>query len=91
VSSPALSLAAATIHIAEEIALRADRGDVCRVAGPAWTVQRDSSGQANADEAGSLAGRQMVSRPRRQQRPLLGNGAGVGISRLLWCLRNTET
>src|SRR5271170_7705516 len=55
---------------------RVDRGDVCRAAGSAWTVQRDSSGQANADEAGSLAGRQMVSRPGRQQRPLLGNGAG---------------
>src|ERR1700736_3322324 len=53
-----------------------DRGDVCRAAGSAWTVQRDSSGQANANEAGSMARRQMVSRLGRQQRPLLGNGAG---------------
>src|SRR6202045_3491392 len=55
---------------------RVDRGDVCRAAGSAWTVQRDSSGQVNADEAGSMARRQMVSRPGRQQRALLGNGAG---------------
>src|SRR5260370_38175096 len=53
-----------------------DRGDVCRVAGPAWTVQRDSSGQANADEAGSMTRRQMVSRPVRRNRPSVGNATG---------------
>src|SRR5580692_2682948 len=46
---------------------RFDRGDVCRAAGSAGTVQRDSSGQAHADEVGSMAWRQMVSRPGRQQ------------------------
>src|SRR5208282_1975086 len=55
---------------------RIDRGDFCRPAGSAWTVQRDPSRQAHANEAGSLARRPMVSRPGRQQRPLLGNGAG---------------
>src|SRR6202045_5138456 len=63
-------------HSGGDQSARVDRGNVCRAAGSAWSVQRDSSGQANADEAGSMARRQMVSRPGRQQRPLLGNGAG---------------
>src|SRR5579862_445946 len=53
-----------------------DRGHFRRAAGSAGAVQRNASRQTNADEVGSVAGRQMVSRPGRQQWSLLGNGAG---------------
>jgi hypothetical protein len=82
VSSPALSLEATTIHIAQEIEVRASI-EVTFAALSAWAVQRDSSGQANPDEARSMAGRPMVSRPGRQQRPLLGTVQAIKKPTLL--------
>ena len=52
-----------------------NRGDVRRAARSAWAVQRDATGQAYADEAGIMAGRQMVARSGKRQRTLLGNCA----------------
>ena len=76
-SSPALSLEATTIHIAEEIAVRAS----IEVTFAALLDQLGPYNETEVDKPmpmklEAVAGRQMVSRPGRQQRPLLGNGSG---------------